>query len=150
MWNFSDLRSHLLPLAENVLGDVDKITFAREFNIQEWLAPAHVKLCQRPEPLTTEEATKLGVHSLLMIYRMREQFRPPRQASSSGSATLHYCSSCIGISYAGGGAYCADCGIYNARFYYNATGSQTPNSATNTTALEANVKKWVEDGCVLK
>ncbi|CAE7125079.1 unnamed protein product [Rhizoctonia solani] len=75
MFNFSELRAFLLPLAEKSLGDVDKIVFAREFNIKEWLAPAFVRLCQREERLTVEEARKLEVDSVLMISHMREQFR---------------------------------------------------------------------------
>ncbi|KAH7338042.1 hypothetical protein B0J17DRAFT_557209, partial [Rhizoctonia solani] len=70
--DFSELRTYLLPLAEQNLGDVDKIVFAREFDITEWLAPAHVHLCQREEPLSTEEARKLGVDSVLILWRMRE------------------------------------------------------------------------------
>ncbi|KAG8723073.1 hypothetical protein FRC11_002565, partial [Ceratobasidium sp. 423] len=35
MWNFSDLRAFLLPLAEKHLSDIDKILFAREFNIKD-------------------------------------------------------------------------------------------------------------------
>ncbi|KAG8695798.1 hypothetical protein FRC11_001208, partial [Ceratobasidium sp. 423] len=34
MLNFSELRAHLLPLAEKSLDDIDKIVFAREFDIQ--------------------------------------------------------------------------------------------------------------------
>ncbi|CAE6424807.1 unnamed protein product [Rhizoctonia solani] len=35
MFDFSDLRAYLLPLAEKNLDDVDKIIFAREFDIKE-------------------------------------------------------------------------------------------------------------------
>ncbi|CAE6499018.1 unnamed protein product [Rhizoctonia solani] len=35
MFNFSDLRAFLLPLAEKNLNDVDKVIFAREFDIKE-------------------------------------------------------------------------------------------------------------------
>ncbi|KAH7338067.1 hypothetical protein B0J17DRAFT_562105, partial [Rhizoctonia solani] len=73
MFNFSDLRAFLLPLAEKNLGDVDKIVFAREFDIKEWLAPAFIRLCQREERLTIEEARKLEVDSVLMVSHMREQ-----------------------------------------------------------------------------
>ncbi|CAE6408943.1 unnamed protein product [Rhizoctonia solani] len=41
IFNFSELRIFLFPLAEKNLNDVDKITFAKEFDIKEWLAPAH-------------------------------------------------------------------------------------------------------------
>ncbi|KAG9126563.1 hypothetical protein FRC07_002973 [Ceratobasidium sp. 392] len=73
-WNFEDLRAHLLPLAEKTLSDIEKIIFARECGIEEWLVPAHVGLCQRMEPFTTEEAVELGIHSLLLVYRGYMQF----------------------------------------------------------------------------
>ncbi|CAE6432867.1 unnamed protein product [Rhizoctonia solani] len=57
--NFSELRDYLLPLAEKDLSDVEKIEFAREFDIKDWLAPAHMRLCLREKPLTTVEAKKL-------------------------------------------------------------------------------------------
>ncbi|CAE6528690.1 unnamed protein product [Rhizoctonia solani] len=91
MWNFADLRTYLLPLLEGALGDLDRILFSREFDIREWLAPAYKSLCQRPQPPTTEEARKLGVDSLLLILRMREQFRPPQ---SDHDSTTGYCGSC--------------------------------------------------------
>ncbi|EUC67651.1 BTB domain protein, partial [Rhizoctonia solani AG-3 Rhs1AP] len=33
-------------IAEEHLDDIDKIVFATEFDIKEWLAPAHIRLCQ--------------------------------------------------------------------------------------------------------
>ncbi|KAG9119742.1 hypothetical protein FRC07_005076, partial [Ceratobasidium sp. 392] len=74
MWSFEDLQTYLLPLAEKELDNVDKIVFAREFAITEWLAPAHVGLCQRKEPITTDEAFRLGIHSILLISLMREEY----------------------------------------------------------------------------
>lgn len=144
MWNFSDLRTYLLPLAEKVLGDVDKIVFAREFDIKGWLAPAHLRLCQRSEVLTTEEATKLGVHSLLMISRMREQHRVIK-THSSGQIQHYYCNNCV-VGYSGSGgvsARCTSCDTQTtSTYYYN-----HPSRAKNT--LETQVNQWVENGCVL-
>ncbi|KAG8737469.1 hypothetical protein FRC10_008153 [Ceratobasidium sp. 414] len=73
MWNFSELRALLIPLAEKTLNDVDKIIYSREFGVAEWLAPAHVQLCMRDTPLTKEEAAKLGFDSLLIISHLREK-----------------------------------------------------------------------------
>jgi hypothetical protein len=145
MWNFQDLRTYLLPLVENVLGDVEKIRSAREFGIQEWLVPAHVNLCQRPEPLTTKEATKLGVHSLLIISRIREQSQPRALALSAGH---WYCDSCSGGFSSSGNAYgCAMCGMYGARVYYG--GPTQSQGGLTSTEIETQVKKWVDDGCIL-
>lgn len=146
MWNFSELRAFLLPFAEKVLGDVDKIVFAREFGIDDWLTPAHVNLCQRPQSLTTEEATKLGVHSLLMISRMRER---PHQSKNLIEGQ-YYCSNCVGAHRVGGWSECAGCGN-RADPPYLANQSTTGATPNNTTSelLETRVKQWVEAGCVL-
>lgn len=77
-WNFSELRAYLIPYAEKVLNDVDKIAFAREFDIKDWLAPALTKLCKRKEPLNSEEAFKLGVDSVLLVSRIREEKLSPK------------------------------------------------------------------------
>lgn len=83
-WNFADLRHHFLPLAEQVLGNVNKIILASELGVREQLVPAFVKLCQHPEPLHIGEATKLGIQSFWMISNMREQARPSKTPTSSG------------------------------------------------------------------
>ncbi|KAG8744337.1 hypothetical protein FRC10_010317 [Ceratobasidium sp. 414] len=105
-WNFEDLRTYLLPLAEKELNDVDKIIFAREFDIKAWLAPAHTQLCQRAEPLTTDEAEKLGIHSLLLISRLREESCRP---TASG---VYTCGPCIGYRYTSSGGTCNKCSAY--------------------------------------
>ncbi|KAG9096901.1 hypothetical protein FRC06_008205 [Ceratobasidium sp. 370] len=91
MWNFSELRALLIPLAEKTLGDVDKIVYAREFGATEWLAPAHVQLCMRDTPLTKEEAAKVGMDSLLIISHLREKalltHTQPPQTGSCGCAS---------------------------------------------------------------
>lgn len=147
MWNFSDLRAYLLPLAEHLLDDVDKIIFSRQFDIQDWLVPAHVNLCQRAKPLTTEEATKIGIHSLLIISHLREQLRHPAPVPISGS-TQYYCINCIGVAYSGSNVNCDACGCRGYGVFYR-DDSLTLNEKAKAT-LEIQVKKWVEGGCVLK
>ncbi|KAG8771316.1 hypothetical protein FRC12_003691 [Ceratobasidium sp. 428] len=75
MWNFKELRESLIPLTEKTLSDVDKIFYAREFGVNEWLASAHVQLCMRNTPLTKEEAERIGFNSLLIISHLREKAR---------------------------------------------------------------------------
>ncbi|KAG9119008.1 hypothetical protein FRC07_006188 [Ceratobasidium sp. 392] len=88
MWNFAELCAYLKPLAERVLGDVDKIVFAQEFGVAEWLVPAYAKLCLREEKITGQEAEKLGLSSLLFVSRFRED--NPRKVDG----TTARCSSC--------------------------------------------------------
>ncbi|KEP46310.1 BTB domain protein [Rhizoctonia solani 123E] len=143
MWNFSDLRSYLLPLAETVLSDIDKIVFAREFDIQSWLVPSHRNLCERPEPITTDEARKLGVDSLLLISRMRELFRPAGLNTRAGI----FCERCIGVSSANCTQECADCHQSTYPSYYHITKN---HNASTTTTLTTKINEWVANGFIMK
>ncbi|CAE6480061.1 unnamed protein product [Rhizoctonia solani] len=73
MWNFTELRKRLLPRLEKLLSDVDKIVYAREFDIEGWVTPAYIRLYRRVEPLNTEEAEKLGFKIAMLIFRLREE-----------------------------------------------------------------------------
>ncbi|CAE6469473.1 unnamed protein product [Rhizoctonia solani] len=128
MFNFSELRAYLLPLAEKSLGDVDKIVFAREFDIKEWLVPAHVNLCKREERLSIEEARKLEVDSVLMISHMREQYQSRGNTTITGS---YYCYGCTGLTYYGSGVYCKNCN--NSYGYLRCDGPGTMASKATTT-----------------
>lgn len=146
MWNFSDLRTHLLPLVKSVLGCVDQIVLARELEIKEWLVPAHVELCQRKESLTKEEGTKLGMDSTIMITRQREQFHPSKSAPKAGD----YCYGCAGVSF---GNYtptrCGGCGMHLTTAFRYTTGPRASTAPpTDSGTLETQVRKWVEEGCV--
>ncbi|CAE6429061.1 unnamed protein product [Rhizoctonia solani] len=152
MFNFSELRAHLLALAEKNLGDVDKIVFAQEFGVKEWLAPAHTRLCKREAHLSTEEAKKLGVDSVLMISRMREKYQC---RATTAIANGIYCSGCIGVTYYGHGAYaCRHCSTKATAHYlrYDGPGKlgEKSNVKLNETTLDAEVTKWVEDGYATK
>ncbi|CAE6450618.1 unnamed protein product [Rhizoctonia solani] len=144
---FTELRAYLLPFVVTDLGDVDKIVFAREFDIKEWLAPAHIHLCEREEPLNTEEARKLDVDSVLIISRMREKHRNQGYELVEGE---DYCGTCIGMNYHGNDFHCKICASSGGR--YRCVGASTVRNKLQVdhTAIEAGVKKWVEDGCVAK
>ncbi|KAG8725913.1 hypothetical protein FRC11_001191 [Ceratobasidium sp. 423] len=148
---FSELRTYLLPLAEKNLDDVDKIVFAREFGIKEWLAPAHIRLYKREEHLSVEEACKLGVYSVLMISRMREK----KRGQTKAVVGQYYCNNCIGLQCLthGSNSYC--CYNCNSRSValslYNGPGTMGGTSTnTDDSVLEEEVKKWVEDGDAMK
>lgn len=137
MWNFADLRAYLLPLAQDALNDVDKIVFPREFGIEEWLTPAHLNLCQRPEAITMEEATKIGIFSLLMVSRLREQYRSTNGQSQS---------------------YCNNCGIASnpnpewhvatPSYSRSITKKHLSQNNTASTTMENKLKTWIKEGRV--
>ncbi|KDN37627.1 hypothetical protein RSAG8_10032, partial [Rhizoctonia solani AG-8 WAC10335] len=144
---FSDIRGYLLPLAEKNLDDVDKIAFAREFDIKEWLVPALVRLCKRDAVLSIEEARKLELDSILLIWRMREQHRS--LSSNTTTANSLYCQDCTGLEHYNHGYYtCEKCKIRASGHYLRGLRSSTTGAEAyiNETALEAEIQKWVEDG----
>ncbi|KAJ1305380.1 hypothetical protein OPQ81_000395 [Rhizoctonia solani] len=140
--DFTNLRSYLLPLAEQKLDDIDKIVFSREFDIKEWLEPAHVRLCQREKPLNTEEARKLGVDSVLILWRMREQYQ-----GRILNVNQHYCYSCAGLIYTGSHNRCTACGGSPAYLRCDEPSRMVQNSSSE---IAAGVKKWVEENYVMK
>lgn len=150
MWDFPEVRNHLLPLVKDSLGCVDRIVLARELGMSEWLAPAFLELCQREELPTREEATKLGMDSILMLSRLREQFRP--SPSGPGLGTGNYCSGCVGMSRQGGTLSvtpCDRCGsdLYGSYYRYTVAQSSAAQPSSNP-RLEDEVKKWIEGGCM--
>ncbi|CAE6450651.1 unnamed protein product [Rhizoctonia solani] len=148
LFNFPELRAYLLPLAEQNLSEVDKIIFAREFDIKEWLAPSHIHLCQRLEPPDVEEARKLGVDSVRMISRMREKYRTKGSSAVVGG---FYCYSCAGMTHHGSGNSCRQCGSGSGYLRCDGLG-KIPAARVDIdyAAIEAEVTKWVEDGCDAK
>ncbi|KAG8683650.1 hypothetical protein FRC11_013258, partial [Ceratobasidium sp. 423] len=96
MWNFKELRQYLLPYLEKCLDDIDKIVYAREFDIKEWITPAYTRLYRRTEPLSTEEATKIGFESAMLIFRLREEKRtvPDQACCGRGLSMKLSCNHC--------------------------------------------------------
>ncbi|CAE6439425.1 unnamed protein product [Rhizoctonia solani] len=129
------------------------IVFAREFNIKEWLTPAHIRLCKREEHLSIEEARKLQIDSVLMISQMREKHRTRAQGITATTGTI-CCRNCVGWQYHGYGHYtCQHCSTDVADNYlsYLRPGRMGLSvTTTNDTTLEAEVSKWVEDGYAAK
>ncbi|CAE7101926.1 unnamed protein product [Rhizoctonia solani] len=139
VWQFSELREFLLSLADRTLGDVDRIAFAKEFRLKDWLLAPHVKLCQRDQQLTLDEAKKIGIDSLLAINNLREEF-PPRRLSSDRTR-----SNCSGVmqghrdpyrsySYSSTYAHCTSC----------YTKHPWPAADAVKSTIETRIKGWIE------
>ncbi|KAF5392801.1 hypothetical protein D9757_000925 [Collybiopsis confluens] len=61
---------------ESVCPDaVDMIILAERFGVRKWLRPAYISLCKREEPLSLEEAEKIGsIEKVVKLTRAREEF----------------------------------------------------------------------------
>lgn len=72
MWQFHTQRlaaiNHL-----GTLSDAEKIVLARRYDIEEWMLPTLLKLAQRPEPISMEEARLIGFETALKLSAVREK-----------------------------------------------------------------------------
>ncbi|KEP50070.1 BTB/POZ domain protein [Rhizoctonia solani 123E] len=125
MWNFTELRACLLPHLDGNLDDVDKIVYAREFDIKEWIIPAYIKLCHRTKPLNSEEAEKIGLKGAMLVFRLRESY------ISAG------CQYCLGRNVH---VTCLSC--------RNNWLTDSNGTAKSDKSLEEKIKAWEKDGQV--
>ncbi|EPQ53960.1 hypothetical protein GLOTRDRAFT_23935, partial [Gloeophyllum trabeum ATCC 11539] len=71
-WGFDSIRllaiKEVLPLAS----PIDKIVLGHKYDIQEWLPDAYHALCVRKDPLSDDEAERLGAKDTARVARIRE------------------------------------------------------------------------------
>ncbi|ELU42411.1 hypothetical protein AG1IA_03585 [Rhizoctonia solani AG-1 IA] len=139
LWQFSELQDFLFSLVDQSFDDPGKIAFAKSFGLKDWLQAPHVRLCQRDEPLTLDEAKKIGVDSLLVISNLREEF-PPKKLASHQSWSIN----CVGIyqrrdsySYSNSNSTYTHCGSCLKNHPW-----PTPEVVKNT--IETRIKEWIE------
>ena len=54
---------------------VEKYALSEKYKVEEWKASTFEILCKRPDPLTVEDAEKLGVAIVTKVFRERERIR---------------------------------------------------------------------------
>ncbi|KAI6046772.1 hypothetical protein EDC04DRAFT_1248639 [Pisolithus marmoratus] len=87
MWCFEKLRQASIDaLAKSGIGPVDKVALSHRYHIKDWLLPALNELARRPEPITTEEAKRMGIDIALKLASIRER------GAVTAQSHCHYCS----------------------------------------------------------
>ncbi|KAG8764180.1 hypothetical protein FRC12_008238 [Ceratobasidium sp. 428] len=134
-WNFEDLYNHLVVFAQDKIDNIDKIVLARECGIKQWLEPAHTGLCLRKEPFTTDEAAKIGIDSLLLIIRIRDESHtsalgPEQQAPICCNCTGHLVHHC--------NTYCGMCNTYS---HFITPPRQFPG--LSEAEIKSRVEEWI-------
>ncbi|KAA1470534.1 hypothetical protein DENSPDRAFT_705602 [Dentipellis sp. KUC8613] len=71
-WSFSSIRTLAIERLAPIIPPVEKLLLARAYNIESWLVPGFVSLCERPQSLTKGEGRRLGVDSVILIAAVRE------------------------------------------------------------------------------
>ncbi|KAI6137464.1 hypothetical protein EDD17DRAFT_1501728, partial [Pisolithus thermaeus] len=79
-WNFERLRQAAIDaLTESGIGAVDRV-LSQRYYIKNWLLPALNELARRPEPITLEEAQRMGIDIALKLASVRERVTVTVQA----------------------------------------------------------------------
>jgi hypothetical protein len=73
-WNFKSIRALAIRQLGPIASSIDKIVLGRKHNIHEWLGDAYRNVCERPDPLTYEEGTRLGMGDVIKISTIRHDF----------------------------------------------------------------------------
>ncbi|KAJ3527411.1 hypothetical protein NMY22_g9802 [Coprinellus aureogranulatus] len=76
---FDNIRELILtaleqPGALSSFSSVERILLARKYDVDRWLKPAYIDLCRRPEPLEKEDVEALGLDTVLLMARARENY----------------------------------------------------------------------------
>ena len=73
---FDQIRDRAIAeVSKRMLDPVKKIMLANKYNIPQWLPPAFLDLCKRPEPISDTEADILGLRTLVRLAKARELTR---------------------------------------------------------------------------
>ncbi|KAJ8082208.1 hypothetical protein PM082_008055 [Marasmius tenuissimus] len=80
-FDFPKIRDHAIAAIDecqslsssNSLSPADMIHIADKHHVEKWLKPAYMTLCEREEPISKEEAEKIGVEKVVMLAQARER-----------------------------------------------------------------------------
>ncbi|KAI0316104.1 hypothetical protein OF83DRAFT_1084502 [Amylostereum chailletii] len=75
-WAFPSIRQLAIKEVGAIAGPVDKLALGHEYDVDKWLVPSYTALCERREPLTLDEALRLGMEDVVFVTRIRESLRP--------------------------------------------------------------------------
>lgn len=76
MWEFSDVRKKAIQNMQLPRSEMDPVTMvllAQEYMIPEWLLPGYEQLIKRPEFISMDEAERLGLRTVMRLYKIREE-----------------------------------------------------------------------------
>jgi len=84
-WHFKDIRRLAIQELQALqMEPVDRIALSAEHRITgDWALNAYAHLCQRPEPLSVNEAKKLGPDTTAMISQVREEMARMDEAADT-------------------------------------------------------------------
>jgi hypothetical protein len=77
-WSITRFHAYAIKQLDTLsLPAVDKLLLGRRYDVPSWIQPAFRRLCEQGAELSDEEGRKLGLEDVLLINRLRGQFRMP-------------------------------------------------------------------------
>ncbi|KAH7916587.1 hypothetical protein BJ138DRAFT_289051 [Hygrophoropsis aurantiaca] len=74
MWGFDNARDQAIKsIGAMTMDPVDKISLAKDYDVDEWLVPAIHDLVKRKEPIGVKDVEKLGLDLALKVAAIRER-----------------------------------------------------------------------------
>ncbi|KDQ59110.1 hypothetical protein JAAARDRAFT_33840 [Jaapia argillacea MUCL 33604] len=77
-WGYESIRSLAIREIFPLSSPIDKIVLGRKYDIPDWLRDAYVAVCERREPISLEEAMRLGLEEVVKISKARHELRDRR------------------------------------------------------------------------
>ncbi|KAG8952565.1 hypothetical protein FRC03_012097 [Tulasnella sp. 419] len=92
IWDSEELRQHAIQEIDNLKPNAAKyIYLAQKYDVSKWIEPAFVELCKRPESLSADEISMVGLPLLAHLCLVRER-RAAITSTSGRAACGHlYC-----------------------------------------------------------
>ncbi|KAI0250015.1 hypothetical protein BJV78DRAFT_615771 [Lactifluus subvellereus] len=87
-WGFASLRKLALRSIEPPT-PFDQLLLARAYSVDHWVLPALSALCERPVPLSLNEARQMSIEDVVLVTTVREDIR--RQELQVDSSEIEHC-----------------------------------------------------------
>ena len=75
-WGFTSIRDLAIRCLEPPT-PLRRLILARRYAIEEWVTPALMELCERPEPLSLDEARQMDFEDVVLVGSVRQNVRSP-------------------------------------------------------------------------
>lgn len=73
-WRFNEIRAMAIDAltSDSKMDHIAKANLAKEYSVEQWLLSAYGDLVQRHDPITIEEAERLGWRNAITLFQIRE------------------------------------------------------------------------------
>jgi hypothetical protein len=75
-WSFTSIRELAIRCMKSP-DPLNRLLMARKHAVEQWILPALLELCERPEPLSLEEARLMDFEDVLLVGSVRQKARSP-------------------------------------------------------------------------